>query len=259
MRSHRSYAGVALACAALIAAALVLRPGGGPESALAAASPAPTDKAISMDRYLSFSGTSSVSLNPDTAVISVSVQGDGDSSGAALNVATAKMTKLLDAVKALDGVSFQKGDLVTAGVSTYKDWNENKPNHWFADQSLTITLRQPDKAGPVIAALAAAGGDNVNGPSFSLEDQRAAYRQALRGAISEARAKADAAAEAMGARVSGVISISEQGGSVPSGPIAYDTAAAKSTGGTVAPPPIEQGTITVPATVTVVFGYELKG
>jgi uncharacterized protein len=259
MRSQRSYAAVALGCAALIAAGLALRPGGGPATALAAASPAPSDKAISMDRYLSFSGTSSVTLDPDTASISASVHGDGDSAGAALNVASAKMTTLLAALKSLDGVTFKKGDLVTDGVSTYKDWNEDKPNHWLADQSLTITLRQTDKAGPVIAAVAAAGGDNVSGPSFSLEDQRAAYRQALRGAISEARAKADAAAEAMGAQVSGVISISEQGGSVPAGPVAYDVAAAKSTGGTVAPPPIEQGSITVPATVTVVFGYELKG
>ena len=259
MRSQRSYAAVALGCAALIAAALALRPGGGPETALAAASPAPTDKAISMDRYLSFSGTSSVKLDPDTAMISVSVHGDGDSSGAALNVATAKMAKVLAVLKSLDSVSFKQGDLVTEGVSTYKDWNEDKPDHWLADQSLSITLRDPGKAGAVIAAVTAAGGDNVNGPSFSLEDQRAAYRQALRGAISEARAKADAAAEAMGARVSGVISISEQGGSVPSAPVAYDVAATKSSGETVAPPPIEQGSITVPATVTVVFGYALTG
>ncbi len=259
MRSQRSFAAVALGCAALLAAGLALRPGGGPDTALAAASPAPTDKAISMDRYLSFSGTSSVTLDPDTALLSVGVHGDGDSSGAALNIATAKMAKVLAVLKALDGVTFKKGDLVTQGVSTYKDWNEDKPNHWLADQSLSITLRQPDKAGPVIAAVTGAGGDNVSGPSFSLEDQRAAYRQALRGAISEARAKADAAAEAMGAQVSGVISISEQGGSVPAAPMAYDMAASKSGAETVAPPPIEQGTITVPATVTVVFGYTLTG
>ena len=257
MSSPRTFAAVALGCAALIAAGLALQPGGGTDTALAAAGAAPTDKALSMDRYLSFGGISSVKLDPDTAMISVGVQGDGDSSGAALNVATAKMTKLLTSLKALDGVTLGKGDLVTQDVSTYKDWNENKPGHWLADQSLTITLHDPSHAGRVIAAATAAGGDNVNGPSFSLADQRAAYRQALRAAISEARAKADAAAEAMGAKVTGVISIAEQGSGQAAPPVMYEQAAAKSSGDTVATPPIEQGSIEVSAAVTVVFAYEL--
>lgn len=258
MKSTRSIALIAFGCAAIIAVAVALRPAGSSDQALAAAQAAPTapDSGVT-SKFLSFGGTSTVKLSPDTAQVTVSVQGDGDSSGAALNIATAKLNKILTGLNSLNSVSFKQEDLVTGQVNTYKDWNENRPNHWFADQSLTVTLHDVAKAGSVIAAISAAGGDNVNGPSFSLADQRAAYRQALREAIIDARTKADVAAEAMGAKVTGVISITENGGS-QSPTIPYAEARGSVAKDSVQAPTIQPGSIEVLAAVTVVFGYEPK-
>ena len=63
-----------------------------------------------------------------------------------------------------------------------------------------------------MAAATEAGADSVDGPSFSLDEQSAAYRDALRGALADARSKADAAAAAMGVHILGTTTISENSG-----------------------------------------------
>jgi uncharacterized protein YggE len=114
-----------------------------------------------------------------------------------------------------------------------------------------VTIREPARAGAVIAAATSAGADSVNGPSFSLAEQSAAYRDALRGALADARAKADAAAAAMGVKILGTSTISENTGG--GGPIMYDAAAAKTESSA---PPIKIGPVTVSAQVTVTFIYD---
>ena len=69
-----------------------------------------------------------------------------------------------------------------------------------------------DEAGKLLTAANAAGAGGVSGPSFSVDDTRAAYASALRQAIEDARAKAEAAAAQMGVKVGGVVSVDDQAG-----------------------------------------------
>ena len=116
----------------------------------------------------------------------------------------------------------------------------------------TLTLPQP---GQVIAAGNGAGADQVEGPDYSVQDQRDAYRTALRDALTDARGKADAVAQAMGGSVSGVLSVTEQDDSAPTPIYAMASKAADGAGGGTQVPPTEQGSLTVSAGVQVVFAY----
>ena len=246
----RSLVLVALLAALALALAFSLRGGSDSGTAFAAATAAPADALANAQRTLTFSGMGDVELQPDTAHVNVSVHGAGDSSDEALAAASTKMKAVLAALKSLDSVQIKDADLETQGVNASRDWEHE--GRYVSDQSLGVTLHEPARAGAVIAAATAAGADSVDGPSFSLDEQTAAYRDALRGALADARSKADAAAGAMGVKILGTSTIVENSGG--GGPIMY--AAADAAAKRESAPPVQIGPVTVSAQVTVTYIYE---
>jgi uncharacterized protein YggE len=97
----------------------------------------------------------------------------------------------------------------------------------------------------VIDAAVAAGANQVYGPSLSRSDQDDLYRQALRTAYADARAKAQVLAAAAGLSVGRVLAMQESGG-VPV-PLVDRAGAAETQ------VPIEPGTQSIQASVTVTF------
>jgi uncharacterized protein YggE len=199
---------------------------------------------------LTFSGTGSVDLHPDTASIALTAVSDDSSSQAALAATSQKMRAVIAALKGLTAVSIADDDLQTGDISSYQDWES--PRTWHASQTLTVTLHDVSQAGAVISAGNQAGADQVSGPSFSVKDQKEAYRTALRAALADARQKADVIAQAMGGSVAGVLSVSEDNQGSPQPMYAMGKAAGAADSST---PPIQQGTLDVSAGVTVVFAY----
>jgi uncharacterized protein YggE len=199
---------------------------------------------------LTFSGTGSIELHPDTASIALTTVSDDSSSQAALAATSQKMRAVIAALKGLTTVSIADDDLQTGDISSYQDWDS--PRTWHASQTLTVTLHDVSQAGAVISAGNQAGADQVSGPSFSVKDQKEAYRTALRAALADARQKADVIAQAMGGSVAGVLSVSEDNQGSPQPMYAMGKAAGAADSST---PPIQQGTLDVSAGVTVVFAY----
>ena len=242
--------------AALIATVLALRPGG-PGSTVAtpelahAATASVTPGALVP--FLRFSGTGTVTVKPDTAVINVGANGDGKSSSIALAQAVKRLTAVQDRLVAL-GVS--KDDITTTGNWTYQDWQSKAS--WHAELSITVKVRKLDDAGSLLSAASDAGASNVSGPSYSVADTHAAYAAALRKAIEDARSKAEAAAAQMGVTVTGVVSVDDQtqGPIMPYG-MMMDKAAVSSAGGVAPTPPVpvNPGTQDIAASILVVFSY----
>ena len=236
--------------AALIAGVLALKPSsntpGAPPPAQAA--PAANDPGALVP-YLRFSGFGSVTVKPDTAEIYVSAVSTADSSADALAAASKKMTKVQARLKEL-GVA--EADMTTNNSSTYQEFDSKK---WRAELSLNVKVRKIDDAGKLLTAANEAGADGVGGPSFSVDDSRAAYATALRQAIEDARAKAEAAAAQMGVKVGGVVSVDDQGGSGPVPMFAAGAAEKASADAAATPVPVSPGTQEIGATVTVVFTY----
>ncbi len=238
--------------AALIAGVLALKPSantpGAPPPAQAA--PAAADPGALVP-YLRFSGFGSVRVQPDTADIYVSTTATAATSADALDAASKKMAKVQARLKEL-GVA--EADLTTSNSSTYQDFDSKK---WRAELSLNVKVRKIDDAGKLLTAANEAGADGVGGPSFSVDDTRAAYASALRQAIEDARAKAEAAAAQIGVKVGGVVSVDDQSGGISPPIFAQAADAAKASGAEVAPAavPIAPGMQEVGATVTVTFTY----
>jgi uncharacterized protein len=191
------------------------------------------------------SGNGAVSTTPDRAQLSLGVSTDGKTASAALRANAAEMTKVIAAIK---GQGIAAADIKTELVSLSPRYSQNGDAvvGYTATNSVGVTLRNLDKTGPVIDAAVDAGSNQISGPNLVRSDQSALYRQALRAAIADARAKAQTIARASGLKLRRITDVSESGGPTP-----VTDAAAKV--GVATPTPIEPGTQLVTASLTVTF------
>jgi uncharacterized protein YggE len=188
-------------------------------------------------------GTASVTSVPDRAELAFGVESQGASARAALSANAAEMRRVIAALKAAGAT-----DLKTQSVSLSPRYNEKSEAQGFvATNAVSAAIKQLARAGAVIDAAVAAGANQVYGPSLSGGDQAELYREALKAAVANARASAQALASAANLSLGRVTAIVEGGGAPQPLPFAAaDKAMAEST-------PIEPGTQQVSATVSVTF------
>jgi uncharacterized protein YggE len=189
-------------------------------------------------------GTASVTSVPDRAELSFGVESKGASARAALSANAAEMRRVIAALKAAGAT-----DVKTQSVSLSPQYNDKSEAQGFvATNTVSATIKELAKAGAVIDAAVNAGANQVYGPSLSRGDQDELYRQALKAAVGNARANAQALASAANVSLGRVTAIVEGGGAPQ--PLPYATAdkamVAEST-------PIEPGTQQTTANVTVTF------
>ncbi len=210
---------------------------------LAGAAHAGTE-AAAVQRSIVVTGSGSVSTVPDRAQVSFGVSSTAKTASGALRANSAEMAKVIAAVKA-QGVA--AADIRTEAVSLSPRTSSTGEEiiGYTAFDSVGVTLRVLDKVGGVIDAAVDAGANQVSGPSLARSDANALYREALRAAISNARAKAQTIARASGLTLRRVTGVTE-GSSGPPVPATAKTDTAVAT-------PIEPGTQLVEATVTVTF------
>ena len=116
-------------------------------------------------------------------------------------------------------------------------------------------MRDLVESGKALDALVAEGANQINGPSFEIEDQESATNSARRDAMEKARARADIYASAAGMEIARIVSIGEGGGQ-PQYPGPRPMMRAQMDMAEEASTPIEPGQLGLNAQVTVV--YELK-
>jgi uncharacterized protein len=188
-------------------------------------------------------GIGTVTSVPDRAQLSFGVESQGDTARAALAANGAEMRRVLAALKAAGAK-----DVETQYVSVSPRYgDEMSVVGYVATNSVSATVEQIAGAGVVIDAAVEAGANQVSGPSLSLEDQDALYRDALEAAVADARDRAEALASAANVSLGRVKTIVEGGGMSPPVPYASDALrAAEAT-------PIEAGKQEISASVTVTF------
>lgn len=191
-------------------------------------------------------GTATVTSVPDRAEISFGVETQAETARAALAANAAEMRRVIAAVRAA-GVG--ASDVKTQSVMLSPRYGErNALTGYVASNTVAATVKELAKAGPVIDAAVNAGANQVYGPSLSRGDQAELYRQALKAAVANARASAQAIAAAANVSLGRITAVVEAGGGAP--PVPYANALkAEAAGGT----PIEPGTQQLTATVTVTF------
>lgn len=188
------------------------------------------------------SGFGSVDAVPDKAQISAGVETRGSTAKEALNANAAAMRKVIAALEKAGAKNVQT-QFVSLNPFTSP---EGKPDGFVASNTVSAEI-DLDGAGELIDAAVAAGATNVYGPSLSISDSDALYRQALKKAVTDAKARAELLAGAAGRGLGRVIAISEGGGAAPV-PL-Y----AKAGGDAADSTPVVPGTQETSATVSVTY------
>jgi hypothetical protein len=184
---------------------------------------------------------------PDVADWSFGVQSDAATASEALEQAAKATRKIVEALRN-EGVA--KEDLRTEQVSLYPRTSDDGLSviGYSASSSVTATVRDLGKAGPVVDAAVKAGANQVSGPNLRVSDNHAQYRAAIDAAMDDARARAQALAAKAGVTLGGPVAIVEGGGGYPV-PM-FDRAMAAGAESAV---PIEPGVDQISATLTVTF------
>jgi uncharacterized protein YggE len=151
---------------------------------------------------------------PDIAVLSTGVVSLAPDANAAIHRNAERMAAVVAAIEA-SGIA--RKDVQTSGVSlnpeyAYTAGRPPRIKGYYASNTVNITVREVGRLGEILDALVATGANQVNGPSFDIEDKDAVLDEARGKALAKARARADAYAKRLGLRVVRVISVDESGG-----------------------------------------------
>jgi uncharacterized protein YggE len=196
---------------------------------------------------------------PDLAEFNAGVTTQGKTAADALGANSAAMNRVIAALKRA-GIADR--DIQTSNLGINPVYSQprrlpdgsTEPNApeivgYQVTNTVSVRQRKLDDYGKVIDTLVSAGANQVNGPSFMLDEPDPALDAARTEAMKKARDRAELYARAAGLHVVRIVSISESGGYAPPMPM-YRMEAARAA---AAPPPVAAGELSMRANVTVQF------
>jgi uncharacterized protein YggE len=200
------------------------------------------------ERTITVVGMASVTAPNDTAGVSFGVRTAHATPAAALSDTSGRTQRV---IAALTAAGIAKADIQTQTVSLSRGVRPRRGHRkrrvvYTATNSVSVVVRDIGTTGTVIQAAVNAGATSVSGVEFSASNADDLYRRALGLAYDDAHAKAAALAEHAGATLGRPISIQE-------GQQDFVNPSAQTVAAPSPAPPIEPGTATVDAFVTVVF------
>ncbi len=165
---------------------------------------------------------------PDLAVFNAGVTTQATTAGEALTENARRMTAV---IASLRKAGIAERDIQTSNLSVNPVYGQPKRMAdgsveqqdpiiigYQATNQVSVRQRKLDSYGKVIDTLVANGANQVNGPSFQIDNSDAAMDEARLEAMKKARARADLYAKAAGLRVVRVLTISENAGWSPPQP-----------------------------------------
>ena len=240
-RPHRALRPLALATAVALGAV-----------ALSATAQTAPMQVASNGTLLSVSAHAEASRVPDIAHLSTGVVTQAADAKAAMQANATQMTRVVAAIR---DAGIAERDIRTSGVNLHPQYRyaDNQPptiTGYEARNTVDITVRKIGELGGIMDALVAVGANQINGPSFEVDDKEGAYDEARRAAIEKARARAQMYAQTLGMEVRRIVSISEgNGGFGPPVPMMAMARMDKAEAGT----PIAPGESTLSVNLDVVF------
>ncbi|ROU07065.1 SIMPL domain-containing protein [Lysobacter sp. yr284] len=172
---------------------------------------------------LSVSAESTAKRTPNIATVSTGVVTQAADANAAMRANAEQMAKVVAAIKA---AGIAERDIQTSGINLNPQYRyqENQPPQitgYQANNNVNIVIRDISKVGKILDSLVATGANQINGPTFDLDDKDkdAAFDEARRGAIEKAQARAEMYAKTLGMKVRRIVSVSEGGRFAPPMPM----------------------------------------
>ena len=197
------------------------------------------------------SGQGIVFAVPDRAWISVSAESRAPSPREAQRLNAEAMKPVQDKLRAA-GIATEAIRTIAYDVQYEWDFVNGKRvgRGYVARNSIEVRVDAIDRVGELLEIAAGAGATALGGIRFDLKDQGKLEREALRLAVLDARAKADAAAAGAGRSVATIMRVEEQGVEVPPMPVRMMRQAAQANAVDVTPP-ISAGQMEIRARATV--------
>jgi uncharacterized protein YggE len=160
---------------------------------------------------LAVSSHAEVRRAPDIATLATGVVTQAADANAAMRANAEQMEKVVAAIRA---AGIESRDIRTSGINLNPQYRyaENQPpaiTGYQASNTVDITVRDIARLGKILDALVATGANQINGPSFDVENRDGALDEARRKAVEKAQARARIYAESLGMRVRRIVSISE--------------------------------------------------
>jgi len=204
-----------------------------------------------MSDHVEVIGSGTASAVPDVVVLDARVQCEAADVAGALEAATRRVATALQAV-ADHGVAPTDRRTTGIGVSTRWDREGRGVIGYTAFQGLRLLVRDRERVGELIQAIASAAGDafGLDGVSLEVADPAPLLERARTAAFEDARAKAEQYAALAGRPLGPVLRVTEE----PDRGMPVPRFAAKAAMEAAAPMPVEAGESAVGATVTVRFG-----
>lgn len=206
-------------------------------------------------RFISLTVTGQVATKPDQVDISTGVTSQAETAKQALANNSEAMAEVVAALKA-EGIDAK--DIQTSEFSVQPLYEERKegvtrsPNivGYQVTNSVHLTLHDPAKLGTILDKVVSLGANEINAIEFGVSEPAPLKDEARKRAMKEAFATAKLYAEAAGANLGNVLTITEEAGIVvprASGRVMEMKAPA---------PPIEAGTAMVEVRINVTFALE---
>ncbi len=163
---------------------------------------------------ISVSGSGKVSAVPDTAVLRLGIEAQESSVALAQEKANGAMTAVMSA---LDDNGIAEKDIQTQYFNIRKvtRWDEKQGKEmvtgYRVTNMVTAKIREMDKVGTVIDAVAGVGGDltRIDSIGFTVEEPSAYYGEARQKAMADATSKARQLAELADVKLGKPVYISE--------------------------------------------------
>lgn len=160
-----------------------------------------------------------VTRTPDTAVVQLGVE---TRSPQVKDAFASNQEAMNNLQKVVLGFGIKESDITTVNYSVYYEelYNsdpqvQKREGFYRVSNGISVTIRDGEKIGALIAAAVEAGANQLWGLNFHVSDRRDAEDEALRLAIRNAEAKAKVLADAAGVRLGKAVSVIESGAEYP--------------------------------------------
>jgi uncharacterized protein YggE len=196
-------------------------------------------------------GEGLVTAVPDRAWITIGAESRAASPREAQSRNTELMRPVQDKLRA---AGIPADAIRTTGYDVQYEWDfvngKRVGRGYVARNAIEVRIDTIDRVGEYLEIAVGSGATSLNGIRFDMKDHAKLEREALRMAVSDARAKADAAAAGAGRSIDRILRVDEQGTVSPPMPVPYLRQAAQSAAADAAPP-IAAGQMEIRARVTV--------
>ena len=209
------------------------------------------NKPAETQRYITVSGSGTVSVSPDLVSIKFIVRNSGWNVSQTAERNTINTNNAIAAIKA---AGIADDDIFTSDYRITQDNSQAYPGQYTVRNTISVIVRNPDLTGKVIdsAVKQNTGANGVTDFEYMVSDRSTALRQARTMAIKDAQDAANLLAGASGCKVGNVLEISENYTSTSRNEGVVLAKAVKSNADTT----IEPGKLDITSNVTIKYTIE---